>query len=243
MKIPATHPRFRSLQERKRIERGIRRGVTHPQGLIAHGRGEAFDYLIGEKTRPFAKSAIRCASTMLLLAKKPVISVNGNIAALCPKEIAELARELNAKIEVNLFYRTEKRARAIAKEFKRFGVIPLGIKPDGSIRGLGGNRGKVSKEGIFSADVVLIPLEDGDRTEALKRLGKKTIAIDLNPLSRTAQKADVTIVDNVTRAIPLLTMETRKLKGKTRGELVKIIKKFKNKENLKKAVAFIRRSY
>lgn len=243
MRIPPAHPRFRSLQERKKIERGIRKGITHLQGLIAHGRGEAFDYLVGEKTRPFAKNAIRYAAALLLLAERPVISVNGNVAALCPSDIAKLAKETGAKIEVNLFYRTGKRARKIAREFRRFGVAVLGTKPDARIRGLEGNRGRVSKKGIFSADVILIPLEDGDRTEALNRMGKKTIAIDLNPLSRTARKAHVTIVDNVTRAVPLLTMEARALRKKTRRELARIIKKFKNKDNLGRAVAFIRRAY
>ena len=57
-------------------------------------------------------------------------------------------------------------------------------------------------EGIYCADVVLIPLEDGDRAEALVKVGKKVIAIDLNPLSRTAMAAHVTIVDELTRAVP-----------------------------------------
>ncbi|MDD1707294.1 MAG: phosphopantothenate/pantothenate synthetase family protein, partial [Methanoregulaceae archaeon] len=35
------------------------------------------------------------------------------------------------------------------------------------------------------------------------------IAIDLNPLSRTAQSADLTIVDEVTRALPLITVFCR----------------------------------
>ena len=68
-----------------------------------------------------------------------------------------------------------------------------------------------SKEGVFSADVVLIPLEDGDRADALARMGKKTIAIDLNPMSRTARTASVTIVDEVTRAIPELVKNVEDL--------------------------------
>ncbi len=40
--------------------------------------------------------------------------------------------------------------------------------------------------------------------EALVNLGKKVIAIDLNPLSRTARTAHVTIVDELTRCLPLL---------------------------------------
>ena len=62
------------------------------------------------------------------------------------------------------------------------------------------------------ADVVLVPLEDGDRTEALKKMGKTVIVFDLNPLSRTAQKADITIVDNVTRGMRLLVSACKKSK-------------------------------
>lgn len=48
--------------------------------------------------------------------------------------------------------------------------------------------------------MILVPLEDGDRCEALIALGKQVLVIDLNPLSRTARKATVTIVDEVSRA-------------------------------------------
>ena len=36
------------------------------------------------------------------------------------------------------------------------------------------------------------------------RSGKRVITVDLNPMSRTARNATITIVDNVTRAMPLL---------------------------------------
>ena len=36
-------------------------------------------------------------------------------------------------------------------------------------------------------------------------MGKQVITIDLNPLSRTAQTAHITIVDELTRCLPLLT--------------------------------------
>ena len=72
------------------------------------GRGEAFDYLIGEATQPFAMEAIHAAAAMLRLAKHPVISVNGNVAALAPEGLIELGRVLNAPLEVNIFH-TENR--------------------------------------------------------------------------------------------------------------------------------------
>jgi len=50
-----------------------------------------------------------------------------------------------------------------------------------------------------------VPLEDGDRCEALVKMGKTVIALDLNPLSRTARMATLTIVDELTRALPNIT--------------------------------------
>ena len=49
--------------------------------------------------------------------------------------------------------------------------------------------------------MVLAPLEDGDRCEALIAMGKKVITIDLNPLSRTSRYATVSIVDDIERAL------------------------------------------
>ena len=100
-------------------------------------------------------------------------------------------------------------------------------------QGIDSARRIVDKNGIFSADVVLVPLEDGDRTIALKKAKKKIITFDLNPLSRTAQTADITIVDNVTRAMKLLVSESKKSR-------MKII--FDNKKNLKYAILEIRKN-
>ena len=48
----------------------------------------------------------------------------------------------------------------------------------------------------------------------LRNAGKTVITFDLNPLSRTSQTANITIVDNVTRAIDLLINESKKLSKK-----------------------------
>ena len=56
----------------------------------------------------------------------------------------------------------------------------------------------------FSSDVILVPLEDGDRCEALVAMGKTVCVVDLNPLSRTAKMASITIVDELTRCVPIL---------------------------------------
>lgn len=238
--IPQNHPRAKSLMEREKLVEGFMKGLVVPEGLIAHGRGEAFDYIIGESTQRFARKAIRAAVASLLLAERPVISVNGNAAALAPDKIVELAEIVDASIEVNLFYRTADREVAIAEILKQNGaaeVFGIGNEASARIPELMGERRKVDPRGIFAADVVLVPLEDGDRTEALSRMGKKVIAIDLNPLSRTSVAASITIVDNVVRALPIIVEEAKLLKHSK--ELHRIIDVFDNEKNLQEALKHI----
>ena len=202
MKIPKSHPRYESLMRREKLVRGWRSGLVVPEGLIAHGRGEAFDYLFGEQTTAPALVAEKAAAALLLTAEHPVISVNGNVAALAPRPVVRLARAIPARIEVNLFHRTEARVARIARGLRSAGAKDvLGRRPDARIPGLESKRGLCHREGIYSADVVLVPLEDGDRTEALVRMGKVVISIDLNPLSRTSQRASVPVVDELSRAL------------------------------------------
>jgi len=60
--IPPDHPRYRSLVARERIARYAGEGVVTFEGLAAHGRGEAFDYLIGERTTESALLAEKTAA-------------------------------------------------------------------------------------------------------------------------------------------------------------------------------------
>ena len=233
--IPKSHPRAKSLLIRERLVSGFNNGLVAKEGLLAQGRGEAFDYLLGEKTGRSAKSAIRAAAAQILLAKISVISVNGNIAALCPKEVVKLAKQTGSKIEVNLFYSNEKRRKAIVKELKKNGakeILGTNLTKQANLSGIDSARRIVDKNGIFAADVVVVPLEDGDRTLALRKAGKKVITFDLNPLSRTSQTANITIVDNVTRAMNLLIENCKKLSKKNNKTLEKIVKNFDNKKNL-----------
>ncbi|MEM1918518.1 MAG: 4-phosphopantoate--beta-alanine ligase [Desulfurococcaceae archaeon] len=239
MFIPPNHPRRDSLIIREKLVDGFRMGIVAVEGLIAHGRGECFDYLLGEKTHDFAYEAAKVAVALLLTAEKPVISVNGNVAALVPNEVVELAKLTNSKIEVNLFYRTPEREEAIANWLKKHGadeVLGVGEDASSTIPELFSERRRVSPRGILIADVVLVPLEDGDRTEALKKIGKKVIAIDLNPFSRTARAADVTIVDNVVRAMKHMVLLARELKNVDRSDLRSIIEKYDNNAILQRAV-------
>jgi len=241
--IPPDHPRAESLKIREKLIEGFEKGLVAKAGLIAHGRGEAFDYLIGEETTKPAMEAAKTAAAAMLLAKYPVISVNGNVAALVPKEIVELSEVTRAKIEVNLFYRTREREEAIKNILEEAGakeILGVGKAASATIPELSSWRRKVDPKGILVADVVLVPLEDGDRTEALRKINKTVIAIDLNPLSRTAQWANITIVDNVVRAIPNITEQAKKLKNLSSDELKEILKNFDNRKNLGKMIEIIK---
>lgn len=240
MSIPKSHPRYPSLITRDKIVEGIEKNITSIHGLIAHGRGEAFDYLIGEKTQGFSKKAIRAAVALLLLAKAPVISVNGNTAALAADEIVKLSKSIPAKLEVNIFHASKQREKNIKKLLLKKGAKEILMPGSAILKYLEHNRKYCNKNGIYKADVVFVPLEDGDRCEALRKLGKKVITIDLNPMSRTAKKANVTIVDNIIRAIPLLTKEVKLLKKYNKNQLKKIIKSYDNKKILKIALSHIK---
>jgi 4-phosphopantoate--beta-alanine ligase len=240
--ISPRHPRAESLRTRERLIEGYNIGVVATAGLVAHGRGEAFDYLIGEKTTSNALKAEKAAVAMLLAAKHPVISVNGNAAALAAKDIVNLAEEVNAKIEVNLFHRSIEREVAIAKMLRDAGakeVLGVGEASSAKIPEVASERRGVDPKGILTADVVLVPLEDGDRTEALVKMGKKVVAIDLNPLSRTAQFATLTIVDNIVRAMPTLTSISARLRSENKEKLGRLAVSFDNKENLCEAIKMV----
>ncbi|WP_435345608.1 4-phosphopantoate--beta-alanine ligase [Haloarchaeobius sp. HRN-SO-5] len=225
--VPEDHPRYESLLTRHRIEAGVDMGITSRQGLIAQGRGEAFDYLLGERTIDSAEAAERAAAAYLLLAEHPVLSVNGNVAALAPGEVVELAEVVGADVEVNLFNRTEERMQAIVDHLREHGATEVkGLAGDARIPGLSHERAKVDADGIYDADVVLVPLEDGDRAEALAAMGKVELVVDLNPGSRSARVADVPIVDNIVRALPNITAHARALQGASEAELRDIVEEF-----------------
>jgi len=241
-KISSKHPRAASMLIRERLVEGFETGVVASAGLLAHGRGESFDYLLGEKTTSNALKAMKAAAALLLTARQPVISVNGNAAALAARDMVKLAKEINAKIEVNLFHRSLQREVAIANLLQEAGadeVRGVGEASSAEIPEVASERRRVDPKGILAADAVLVPLEDGDRTQALVKMHKKVIAIDLNPLSRTAQSATVTIVDNIVRAMPTLTKIAKKLRTEHKKKLRKLASSFDNKKNLSEAIKMI----
>jgi 4-phosphopantoate--beta-alanine ligase len=239
--VPEDHPRYESLLTRHRIEAGVDKGITSRQGLIAEGRGETFDYLLGERTIESADAAERAAAAQLLLADHPVLSINGNVAALVPGESIELAEAVGADLEVNLFNRTEERMRAIVEHLEDHGAEDVkGLAADARIPGLEHERSKVDADGIYDADVVLVPLEDGDRAEALGEMDKIEIVIDLNPKSRSAQVAAIPIIDNIIRAVPNITEHARELADASEEELRAILDEFDREWALEDAERTIR---
>jgi 4-phosphopantoate--beta-alanine ligase len=240
--VSPKHPRAESIETREKIIAHHDSRVLATAGLIAHGRGEAFDYLIGEKTGEPALRAVKAAAASLLLAEYPVISVNGNAAALVAQDLVSLAEVTGAKLEVNLYYRYPGRETAIRMVLEEAGakeVLGIGEAASARLPEIGSERRRVDPRGILKADVVLVPLEDGDRTEALRKMGKTVIAIDLNPLSRTAQWSSITIVDNIIRALPHLVAETRRQKDMSRRELEEILHSFDNRQNLGSEIQLI----
>lgn len=241
IELHESHPRYLSLLAREKLVTGFKKGLVASEGLIAHGRGECFDYLLGESTIGSARVAINVASAMLLLARYPVISVNGNVTALCVDQVCGLNRSLeNSAVEINLFYYTKEREKLISEEFKKYGLTRIfGIEPENlvSIPELESNRRLVDRDGISKADVVFVPLEDGDRTMALKRMDKQVVTVDLNPLSRTSLSSDITIVDNIVRVIPqLIECVEYHRKHSSENDLKDLIESFDNLNGLREAL-------
>ena len=238
-----SHPRYQSLLSRHLLEQAAKQGMLADSALIAHGRGEAYDYLIGEKTSPNALEATNNALAHLIAGKKPVISLNGNTTALAGYELMKIAEHLQCPIEVNIFYRTEQRINALfgylnsIKKEHSISINILGKNPDTTIPGLKGPRAKCCTEGIYSSDVILVPLEDGDRCEALVAMGKTVIVVDLNPLSRSAKMASITIVDEISRVAKNM------LKIIQNDNLPDIEIEFNNNKNLQTSVNIIAENY
>ena len=238
-----SHPRYQSLLSRHLLENAAKHGMLADSALIAHGRGEAYDYLIGEKTSPNALEATKNGLAHLMAGKKPVISLNGNTTALAGYELMKIAEYLQCPIEVNIFYRTEQRISALfgyldrIKQEHDISVDILGENPDTTIPGLKGPRAKCCTQGIYSSDVILVPLEDGDRCEALVEMGKTVIVVDLNPLSRSANMASITIVDEISRVAKNM------LKLIENNDLPDIEIEFNNNKNLQTSVNIIARNY
>jgi len=226
MHVTPDHPRYVSLSLRERLIQAHERGIVSIAGLIAHGRGEAFDYLLGEYTHGFAIDAIEAMAANIVLARHPVFVVNGNVAGLVAEDVVALSREAPLHLEVNLFTPSAGRTRTIVELIEGLGGVAHTPEEDtATLPGVSSSRSSISVFGLGSADFVVAPLQDGDMVHALKKAGMKTATIDLNPLSRSAHDADITVVDNITRAVPLIRDAVRFLKKRSRKEL-EVISRF-----------------
>ena len=64
--IPKTHPRYKSLLLRDKVKNAFKEGYLADSGMIAHGRGETFDYLIGEKTITISDKEVKIRTSAAL---------------------------------------------------------------------------------------------------------------------------------------------------------------------------------
>lgn len=242
--IPKTHPRYHSLTLRHLITDGLKAGLATEAALLAHGRGEAFYYLLGEKTHDFALEAIQAASASIVTAKHPVFSVNGNTASLARQALLDLVTAYpSLRVEVNLFYHSPERSRRIREHLETVGisnVLESCATDTVELATIESPRRRMNPEGIAKADVVVVALEDGDRCQALVEAGKQVIAIDLNPLSRTAQLAQISITDELTQAIPLLTAQIKADAEAGPASLAERLARYDNHSILSRAIAAIR---
>lgn len=242
VEVPRDHPRYESLMTRELIIEGMHNKIVAEAGLIAHGRGEAFDYIIGESTPAVVIEQERLAVITMLLAESPVISVNGNVTALCATSIVKLSKALDAPLEVNLFYRSEERMMAIEKALTKTGATEIyGVdqKYQTTISEITHQRRIVDSRGIKRADCVFVPLEDGDRTQALRRLGKTVVTVDLNPLSRTSLAASVTITNSLARAVDEMLELAQVYTGEDPDKLREIQEGFSNESLLREVLQFM----
>ena len=217
--VPKDHPRYKSLMVREHLAEMVDKGLVNPTGLISHGRGEAFDYLMGARTLDTS-----------LKAERPLVCVNGNAAALDAKRLIELAEEIPAPLEINLFHRTEERVGKLIDYMEsQGGKGILGRDPDARIPGLNHDRALCTRT-LYECDVIVVPIEDGDRAEALVKMEKKVISIDINPLSRTSRAATVPVSDEMSRALENIIRFVKELKGKDE-EIGSLISSYSAEEN------------
>ena len=94
------------------------------------------------------------------------------------------------------------------------------------------------RSGIYDCDVIVVPIEDGDRAEALVSMGKTVISIDLNPLSRTSRTATVPISDEMTRALENMIRFAEELRGDDEA-ILKIKESYSKEDSRRRTVECI----
>ena len=94
--IPDSHPRRTSLLARQSLVDASAEGLLADSAMIAHGRGEAFDYLLGETTSDSAMNAIReVAARLLAAARNSSVKDSGRRNIM--SSITSRVRQINKK--------------------------------------------------------------------------------------------------------------------------------------------------
>ena len=141
-------------------------------------------------------------------------------------------------MEVNIFHRTEERMEKLITYMEsEGGKDVLGRDPDARIPGLNHDRALCTHT-LFDCDVIVVPIEDGDRAEALIGMGKTVISIDINPLSRTSKAATIPVSDEMSRALENMIRFVNELRGKE-DEIDSLISSFSNTESRREVLAEI----
>ncbi|MBC8437932.1 MAG: DUF137 domain-containing protein, partial [Euryarchaeota archaeon] len=130
--IPRSHPRYNSLIGRKLLTEAAKEGLLADSALIAHGRGEAYDYLLGEQTCESAERAIKQAAFLMKNAENCVISLNGNAVALAAADLIRCAAVIGCPVEINIYYRTPERMAALLSRLENVrNEVASGDAPSG----------------------------------------------------------------------------------------------------------------
>ena len=169
--IPKDHPRYTSLVTRKHLADCARKGIFRGKDLPPTGAARR-SITCSAKKQAKAPAGLNTWPALLRTASRPVISVNGNTAALAAREIALLQKACGAKVEVNLFHRT-RNACSRSKPLLRDAGADVFSGQAERLLPLSHDRAFSRRDGMYAADVVLVPLEDGDRCEVLVDMGKK----------------------------------------------------------------------
>jgi len=201
--IPKDHPRYKSLVTREHLAECARTGIVSLEGLTSHGRGEAFDYLLGEKTSESALLAGKDCGGPAPHRKTP--------GALRERQHRGACGTRNRASPEGK--RGARRGQPLPPDTRtgtadRDGSSAMPVRTVFSGRSRSASSRSPTTGPFCRREGCLLPMSCLSRSKTATAarcsvgMGKKVIAIDLNPLSRTAKTATLTVVDEVTRALP-----------------------------------------
>ena len=161
--VPKTHPRYLSLALRDTIVAGVeQRDYLCPWAYRARAWGgfrlphRGNDTTLRDGGNPRGGGDASSRSTPCHLRQRAML------AALAPDGLIALGRVLNAPLEVNIFHTETGREQRIREHLLKHGASDV-LMPttQAQLSYIDSNRKFVHPDGIFKADVVFVPLEDG----------------------------------------------------------------------------------